>query len=155
MARRDPFQDPDDKARDLARKLITEARHGALATLRDGAPLVTRVALAPSQMGLLTLVSELAPHTAALRASPKASLLIGEPGKGDPLAHPRITLQVRAEFLEKDDDQISAYLAVQPKAQLYIGFSDFRIVRLQPQTAMLNGGFGKAYRLSAEDLAIQ
>lgn len=149
---RDPFQEADDDARALAQQLIGSARHGALATLRDGVPFVTRVALSPGLAGLLTLVSDLAPHTPALRASPDASLLIGEPGRGDPLAHPRITVQVRAAFLEKTDDLVAAYLAMQPKAQLYIGFGDFHIVRLQPQSGILNGGFGKAYRLCAGDL---
>lgn len=153
MPPRDPFQNPDDNARELARRLISEARHGALATLRDRLPFVTRIALAPGALGLLTLVSELAPHTAALRTLPDASLLIGEPGRGDPLAHPRITVQVLAAFLNKSDDLVDAYLAVQPKAQLYIGFGDFHLVRLQPQSALLNGGFGKAYRISAEELA--
>jgi putative heme iron utilization protein len=44
------------------------------------------------------------------------------------------------------------YLAHYPKAQLYYDFGDFRIVRLNPVAAYLNGGFGKAYRLTAEDL---
>lgn len=154
MPKRDPFQEPDNEARNLARDLIANARHGALATLQDGAPFVTRVALAPGPSGLLTLVSDLAPHTASLRQAPAASLLIGEPGKGDPLAHPRITLQVLATFQEKTDDLVAVYLAVQPKAQLYMGFADFHIVRLEPQSALLNGGFGKAYHMRAEDLGV-
>ncbi len=152
MPRKDPFQKPDDTARNLALQLISSARHGALATLKNAAPFVTRMALAPSDVGLLTLVSDLAPHTAALRDKPEASLLLGEPGKGDPLAHPRITLQVRAEFLDKTEETTAAYLAIQPKAQLYIGFGDFHIVRLEPTEAILNGGFGKAYRLTGKDL---
>lgn len=149
---RDPFQDADDDARALARQLIGGARHGALATLRDGAPFVTRVALAPTAPGLLTLVSDLAPHTGAMRVDPNVSLLIGEPGTGDPLAHPRITLEARATFLEKSETLVAAYLDQQPKAKLYIGFADFHLVRLDIQSAMLNGGFGKAYRLVAEDI---
>ena len=149
----DPIRPTDDEARALAQGLITEARHGALATLIDGAPFVTRVALAPaSDDSVTTLISDLSTHTAALRAYPIASLLIGEPGRGDPLAHPRITLQVRAEFLEKTEEGKANYLAAQPKAQLYIDFADFRLVRLAPSGALLNGGFGKAYRLTPDDL---
>ena len=146
-----PIRDTDDQARELAHKLLSEARHGALAVLLDGAPFVSRVALAPDDGSLLTLISDLAPHTAALRASPDASLMIGEPGRGDPLAHPRMTLSVKAEFIDKAAGA-DAYLAHQPKAKLYIGFADFHLVRLTLQGAQLNGGFGKAYVLSPSDL---
>lgn len=149
---KDPFRPIDDEARKLARDLVRNARHGALAVLIDGAPFVSRIALAPAEAGLLTLVSDLAPHTAAIRNHPRASLMIGEPGKGDPLAHPRLTLAVDAEFLDKST-WADAYLAHQPKAQLYIGFADFHLVRLAPASGLLNGGFGKAYRLEAGDLA--
>ena len=44
------------------------------------------------------------------------------------------------------------YLGLYPKAQLYYDFSDFRLVRLSPVAAFLNGGFGKAYHLTPEDL---
>ena len=149
----DPFLEPDDKAVATAHQLIAGARHGALATLRDGSPFVTRTAIAPVPPGIFTLVSDLAPHTDALRNTPEASLLIGEPGRGDPLAHPRITLQVHATFEEKTDELIAAYLEVQPKAQLYIGFADFHLVRLTSISGLLNGGFGKAYKLGADELS--
>lgn len=151
---RDPFNPVDDEARAMAQGLVSKARHGALATTLDGAPFVTRVALAPGALGLLTLVSDLAPHTGAMRASPDASLLIGEPGRGDPLAHPRMTLQVRAAFLDKTEAHVEAYLEVQPKAQLYIGFGDFHLVRLEMLSGLLNGGFGKAYKLAADDIQL-
>lgn len=150
----DPFLQPDDEARVLVRRLMADARHGALGVLRGGQPFVTRVALASEDGTLLTLISDLAPHTGALRSSPDASLLIGEPGRGDPLAHPRLTLQTRAAFLAKTEETVARYLAHQPKAQLYIGFTDFHLVRLTPAEAHLNSGFGKAYRLSGTDLAV-
>jgi len=149
----DTFRSTDDEARALARKLIAEARFGAVGLVIDASPFVTRVALAPTDGALLTLVSDLAPHTYALRANPDASLLVGEPGRGDPMAHPRLTLQVRAHFLEKSDTTKAAYLALQPKAQLYIDFADFHLVHLKPKEGWLNGGFGRAYRLTPEDLA--
>ena len=146
-----PIRDTDDQARELASKLLSDARHGALAVLIDGAPFVSRIALAPDKGSLLTLISDLAPHTGALRTSPNASLMIGEPGRGDPLAYPRMTLSVTAEFIDKDAGA-DAYLAHQPKTKLYIGLGDFHLVRLTLQGALLNGGFGKAYVLSPSDL---
>lgn len=148
----DTFRETDDEARALAKTLIEKARHGALGVLMDGAPFVTRVALAPAKGHLTTLISDLAPHTAALRQTPGASLMIGDPGKGDPLAHPRMTLQVNAVFREKTETAAMTYLEAQPKAQLYIGFGDFHLVDLQVREAWLNGGFGKAYRMDPSDL---
>ena len=150
---KDPIRPTDDDARQLAKKLIAEARFGALATLVNGMPFVTRISVAPDDGSILTLISNLSTHTQALRDSPAASLLIGEPGpKGDPLTHPRMTLQVVPEFLDKTDALAAQYLKTHPKAQLYIGFADFHLARLAPVAAHLNGGFGKAYRLTPSEL---
>lgn len=147
----DPIRPTDDDARAQAQALLSAARFGALGTLRDGLPMVSRVALAPTDQGLLTLVSDLTGHTVNMRADARVSLLIGEPGKGDPLAHPRMTIAAEAEFMEKAPHR-DAYLAHQPKAALYINFADFNIIRFNVVSVDLNGGFGKAYRLTPEDL---
>lgn len=153
----DPIRPTDDEARALARGLIAEARHGALGVTDPdtGTPVVTRIAVVPGPDGLpLTLVSTLSSHTAALEAHPACSLLLGEPGpKGDPLTHPRLTLLAEAEAADKAALR-SHYLGLYPKAQLYYDFTDFRMIRLRPRAALLNGGFGKAYRLTPEDLAV-
>ena len=149
-----PIRPTDDDARKLARTLIDNAEFGAIGVLVDGAPMVSRISIATHPDGTpLTLISDLSLHTKALRENPSASLLLGEPGeRGDPLTHPRITLQVQAEFLEKSEALAKTYLAQHPKAKLYIGFADFNFVRLRPTHAHLNGGFGKAFNLSAADL---
>lgn len=158
MADKDPIRPTDDAARALARRLIDGARFGALGVLREGAPFVTRIALAPGEDGVpVTLISDLSLHTAALRAAPVCSLMVGEPGpKGDPLTHPRLTLEAQAEFVARDDPGREAlraqYLEWKPKARLYVDFGDFNFVRLVPRAGHLNGGFGQAYRLSAADL---
>ncbi len=83
----------------------------------------------------------------------------GDAGKGDPLAHPRITVMAEASGIERDSPDYqrirSRFLARHPKAALYADFADFRFLRLAPVSASLNGGFGKAYVLTREDLAIQ
>lgn len=100
----------------------------------------------------LTLVSDLSPHTAALRAHADVSLLIGAPpGKGDPLAYPRITLHCKAAFVDKAP-LAEHFLELYPKARLYFDFADFHLVRLEPQSALLNGGYGKAFKLSRAQL---
>ena len=44
------------------------------------------------------------------------------------------------------------YLCHQQKAQLYSGLGDFRYFRLEPKSASLNAGFGRAYALKREDI---
>jgi len=159
MTKRDPFHPVDDEARQLARQLLDGATYAALGVLQDGQPAVTRIAFATTPEGApLSLVSDLSTHTAALEAHPDCSVLVGEPAeKGDPLTHPRLTLQARACFIARDSAEHpplrAHYLAQRPKAQLYIDFADFRLVRFEVSTALLNGGFGRAYKLSAADLA--
>ncbi|QPM91861.1 HugZ family pyridoxamine 5'-phosphate oxidase [Pseudooceanicola algae] len=156
----DPFRPVGDGARATAVTLM-QLPHAALATLTgQGAPFVTRIALARDPGGVpLTLVSRLALHTEALLTGASCSLLLGEPGdKGDPLTHPRLTVQARPAPVLRDDpgfdDLAQHYISQRPKAQLYIGFTDFLLVRLMPETAFLNGGFGKAYRLTPGDLGL-
>lgn len=154
-AKTDPIRPTDDAARALARGLIDAARFAALGVLdpETGAPVVTRIALAPGPDGQpLTLISDLSSHTAALRANPACSLLVGEPGpKGDPLTHPRLTLLCQAEPADKAVLK-EHYLRLYPKARLYFDFGDFGLVRFRIGSALLNGGFGQAYRLGPDDL---
>ncbi|WP_439122632.1 HugZ family protein [Marivita sp.] len=156
-----PIRPTDDDARSLARNLIETARFAALSYLNpeNGTPMVSRIALVAGPDGApLSLISDLSHHSAALQHNPLCSLLIGEPtGKGDPLTHPRLSLQATAHFVRHGDeghaDLAKAFLTKQPKAKLYIGFADFALVRFTSLGAHLNGGFGKAYVLGADDVA--
>lgn len=160
MAEEKPLLQPTgDDARRLAKTLLRSTRHGALATLdpATGAPQVTRVGVCTDFDGTPTLlISGLAAHFPALLADGRCSLLLGEPGKGDPLAHPRMSIAAKAQILDRDaadSRRIAArYLHHQPKAKLYAELGDFRFVRLVPLSASLNGGFGKAFALTAADL---
>jgi hypothetical protein len=84
--------------------------------------------------------------------------MVGDPGpKGDPLTHPRLMVQAHASFILRSDPDHTTFhdewLQAHPKAKLYINFADFGFVRLTPQAAVLNAGFGKAYRLQPADFA--
>ena len=158
--RRDPVRPADDGARDLAHRLMAGARHGALGVLDPGtgAPHVTRVAVGMDGRVPLLLISALSHHTRALAADPRCSLLLGEPGpRGDALTHPRLTLLAEAAFVAADDPGRAAlrdgWLARHPKARVYVDLADFAFVRLSIAGAHLNGGFGRAFRLAAADLA--
>jgi hypothetical protein len=115
-----PIRPTDDDARALAQAIMRAARFGALGVIdTQGAPMVTRIAVVPGPDGLpLTLISTLSAHTSALAAAPACSLLLGEPGpKGDPLTHPRLTLQCVTEPADKAGLR-PHYLRHYPKAQL-------------------------------------
>ena len=46
------------------------------------------------------------------------------------------------------------YLNRNPKAKLYVALSDFSFFRLEVERASLNGGFGKAYLLTRDNLIL-
>ncbi|MEM9634921.1 MAG: DUF2470 domain-containing protein [Pseudomonadota bacterium] len=149
----------DDQARRMAKDLMRCARFGALAAIEadTGLPLASRVAVATDIDGTpVILTSLLSGHTAAIRNNSSCSLLVGEPGKGDPLAHPRVSLFCNALPIERGGPVHARikrrYLARHPKAELYVDFGDFAFFRLEPSRASLNGGFGKAFELQQEDL---
>jgi len=156
-----PIRDTDDAARATARNLLRGANIAAIAfaDLETGAPGVARIGfgLAPDGMAI-SLVSDLALHTRALRQDPRAALMIGEPAdRGDPLNSPRLSVTVMARFIDADSpDRASlrqAWLGHHPKARLYVDFADFHFVGFEILGAALNGGFGRAYRLAPADLA--
>ncbi|MEM9106711.1 MAG: DUF2470 domain-containing protein [Pseudomonadota bacterium] len=152
----------DVEARALARQLVSASRYGALAVIlpEGGHPFASRTAVAnDTDRAPVILVSDLSEHTSGLNNDPRVSLLLGEPGKGDPLAHPRITLQCQAEKIERNDQRHTRirtrFLRRHPKSELYVDFPDFAFYRLNPVAARLNGGFGKAYRLKPNDILIE
>ncbi|MEM6423014.1 MAG: pyridoxamine 5'-phosphate oxidase family protein, partial [Pseudomonadota bacterium] len=147
----------DDDARRLAQTLLRTERHGALATLdpATGWPNASRVSVATAMDGHpLFLASQLSPHFGAMQADGRVSLLLGSPGKGDPLAHARMTVIGRAAILEGEarERNMRRFLARQPKAELYAFFGDFALWQLSIERVSLNGGFGKAYEMTAADM---
>ena len=113
-----------------AKRLMRLARTGALATLdaSGGAPLGTLVGVASDFDGApLFLMSTLSRHTRNLAHDPRASLLLtGRQERGDPLNHPRVTLNGRVERCAAPRAR-ARYLKRNPKAGLYAGFADFAV----------------------------
>jgi len=160
-SRPDPVATPDDAARSLARRLLAEATHAGLAVIdaRDGLPGISRIAFARLPDGTLcSLISGLAPHYAALQATPSCALMVGEVGaKGDPLTSPRLMIKAEARFVAATDParpQLRAeWLALRPRSTVYVDLGDFAFIRFRPLSALLNGGFGKAFSFGPDDLA--
>lgn len=159
VEKQSPIRPTDDQARDLGKSLIYRAGFASLAVIdiETSFPLVTRTLTVSDQDGTpVILISDLSNHTKALKADARCSLLFGEPGKGDPLAHPRITVLAEAQQIPRTDpDHLGLrqlFLDAHPKSQLYIDFADFSFYRMEIKSAYLNGGFGKAFILTASDL---
>lgn len=146
-----------DEAHTLASDILTQTRFGALAVIAPdtNAPYVARTAMLWHDGALLTLISTLSTHTGALQANSACSVLVGEPDdKGDPLTHPRMTLQCTGSQTDKSALK-NIWLQAIPKAKLYYDFADFLMFQLNPTDIHLNGGFGKAFRLTSNDLTGQ
>ena len=150
----DPQQpDPGFDAAGLAKHLLRTIRSGALATIGlDGVPFATLVTVATDPDGSpLLLTSRLSGHTANMEREPRVSILLAQTGRGDPLAHPRLTVIGRAE--RTGEPRVRArFLARHPKAELYADFPDFSFWRVEIAGGHLNGGFARAASLSAADL---
>ncbi len=137
-----------------AKHLLRTTRSGALATLdrETGDPFCSLVTVATDLDGApLLLLSGLAAHAGNLDADPRASLLLAAPGRGDPLAHPRLTVVGRVERTEAPRVR-SRFLRRHPKAELYADFPDFAFRRMAIGSASLNGGFARAARLGAAEI---
>ena len=152
-----PPADFDPKA--LAKALLRGIRAGTLGTLdrNTGHPFASLVNVATDIDGApLILTSRLSTHTANLEADGRASVLLAETGKGDPLAHPRLTVLGRFATVAKggaDEARVRRrFLARHPKSEFYADFGDFSFWRMDVVSAHLNGGFARAADLKASDV---
>jgi putative heme iron utilization protein len=150
---------PDFDAKATAKKLLRSIRAGALATIdrNTGHPFGSLVNVATDSDGSpLILISRLSSHTANLETDSRASVLLATAGKGDPLAHPRLTVLGRFAKIARDAADEARlrrrFLARHPKAELYAGFADFALWRMTVESAHLNAGFARAADLTAADV---
>ncbi|HEY2136493.1 MAG TPA: DUF2470 domain-containing protein [Xanthobacteraceae bacterium] len=146
----------------LARSLLRAIRAGTLATLdrHTGHPFASLVNVATDTDGSpLILVSRLSTHTANIEIDGRASILLAQTGKGDPLAHPRLTVLGQMIHVARDgadDARVRRrFLARHPKSELYAGFGDFAFWRMRIASAHLNGGFARAADLKPGDVCTE
>jgi putative heme iron utilization protein len=120
-------------------------RTAALATLTEsGAPFATLTAIATDHDGTpILLLSTLAHHTRNLERDGRCSLLLSQGGRGDPMAHPRLTVVAKAARTQSQEAR-ARFLRRNPKAQLYADFPDFSFWRAEIEAVHLNGGFARA-----------
>ena len=138
-----------------ARRLLRTARVGTLATTLDGQPFASLItpATAPD-LSLLLLLSDLSEHTRHLRAEPRCSVLVAGPAEGaNPQTSPRVSVTGLAERLAGAAPLKARYLALHPYASMYADFGDFALWRIRLLGGLYVGGFARAQRLRAADLA--
>ncbi len=132
-----------------ARTLATSIRTGTLATIAEdptGYPYGSFVTFALEDGHPVLLISDLAEHTRNLRNDARASLLVAESHRADPLANGRVTLigdcrkLADAGELERARD---AFLAVHPSLAYYANFGDFGYWRLVVFAVRYIGGYGR------------
>jgi len=146
-------------AQSIAKALLRVTRAGALATIdrNTGHPFGSLVNVATDVDGApLIIISRLSTHTANLENDGRASLLLAPIGRGDPLAHPRLTALGTFAAIARQDPREPRlrrrFLARHPKSELYAGFADFSFWRLELVSAHLNAGFGRAADFKAAEL---
>ena len=145
-----PPESPKFDAVAEAKLLLRTVRWASLATLTpdSGFPFATLVNVASAPDGSpILLISQLSAHRRHIAADPRVSLLYYLPKKGDPLAHPRLTLLGRAVQVDDPDERANLrgrFLTRHPKSALYVDFPDFAFFRVELAGVHMNGGFGRA-----------
>lgn len=156
---------PEPPFAERARTLVHLGRTATLSTRlhkHEGYPFGSVAPYGVDGAGQPTLlVSRLAVHTQNLRADPRASLLVVQPGwSEDPLAGARVTLVGRVTAVPEGERAAvrEDYLARQPTARYWVDFGDFAFYRITVDDLYYVAGFGAmgwvdaaAYRSAAPD----
>ena len=127
---------------------------GTLSLSPPGYPYGSFVTFALSDGNPVFLISTMAEHTKNLLADPRASLLVAEPGEGDPLARARATLIgpcTKMPAGESRDRARAAFLAAHPDSAYYLDFGDFALFSLQVTAVRYIGGYGRMSWVGSED----
>lgn len=101
------------------------------------------------------MLSELAEHTANLRNRTDASCLVLGPVGDNAFARPRVTLQLKAEFIKSDNAIYQPAIdGLREKhgetMDILRELSDFHLIRLKPVSGTLVGGFATTLTLDRQ-----
>jgi putative heme iron utilization protein len=144
----------DFDAKAFTKKLLREARSGALATLMRGSgdPYCSKIDVATAADGSpLLLISTFAVHTKNILVDPRVSVMLDEQKVGNPLALGRIMLAGTVAKTE-DADEKRRYLDRLPGSAEYASFDDFAFYKMTLKSAHYVAGFGRIGNLKAEDI---
>jgi heme iron utilization protein len=140
----------------LLRKLIVKERVAHIATLRDGAPMVSMTLFMPENdfSAFYVHVSRLAWHTQDMARDPRVALSVAETddGRADPFTLMRVTIRGQAQQMA--DGPKDAWLARFPAQAINFELADFSFWKITPRDARFVAGFGRIHNLSATDLKL-
>jgi len=147
-----------DELKTQCRQLLETCDAIFLATTgSDNTPMASYAPCWRDEAGYLyVMLSDLAEHTANLRGRADASCLVLGASSDNAFARPRVTLQLRAEFLTSDN--VSYQQAINgltekhgETMQILQELSDFHLIRLKPVGGTLVGGFATTLNLTRQD----
>ncbi len=125
-----------------------------LATLRDGAPMVSMTLYMPERdfSAFYVHVSRLAWHTQDMQRDGHVALSISErdDGRADPFTLVRVS--IRGEAQQMSDGPREAWLARFPEQAINFQLADFSFWKITPRDARFVAGFGRIYNVSASEL---
>src|SRR3954467_15306926 len=144
----------DAETRLLLGRLIRSERIAHLATLRDGAPMVSMTLYMAERnfSAFYVHVSRLAWHTQDMQHDARVALSIAETddGRADPFTLMRVS--IRGEAAQLADGPKDAWLARFPEQAINFELADFSFWRIVARDARFVAGFGRIHNLSAADL---
>ena len=137
-----------------ARTLVAQHKVGALASLAvepAGYPYASFTTFALDHGEPVFLISRMAEHTRNLQADARASLLVNDSDKDDPLANGRVTLLGRIERVTRPaEGERAAFLALHPTAEYYVDYTDFDFFRMRLESLRYIGGYGRMSWVDAD-----
>lgn len=146
----------EKSARD-ARRLLQHCQHGVLSTHSvelEGYPFGSIVTYCTDASGqAVLLLSDIAQHTANIKANARVSLTIAE-AHDDPQAAGRLTLLGDMELIPDPvtSGMVDRYIRRFPASARYHETHDFAYYRLKLIKARYIGGFGRIHWVAADEL---
>ncbi|MGK0673311.1 MAG: pyridoxamine 5'-phosphate oxidase family protein [Halothiobacillaceae bacterium] len=149
-----PCPDLGEAQAELA-AFLASRRSLVLGTLgEDGHVELSVAPFVPFAQGFAVLLSELAPHTANVRRTGRAEVLLleDEAKTHQPFARTRVSLTCQAGGLDREGMQGRAVFEAMEKSfggivPLLRGLPDFHLFLLTPSGGRFVAGFGRAFRL--------
>jgi putative heme iron utilization protein len=140
---------PEPSFAERARTLVHLGRIGSLSTLslkQPGFPFGSLMPYGLDESGRpIFLISTMAMHTQNLRADPRASLFVTQPGASeDPLGASRVTLIGNVATVPEPEitEARKLYIARYENSKYWVDFEDFSFYRMDVVDVYYVGGFG-------------
>ena len=151
----------DPQASLLLIGLILKERLGHLATLRNGAPMVSMTLYMPERdfSAFYVHVSRLAWHTQDMLQDARVALSISatDDRRADPFTLMRVTIRGDALNLPNEGPEFSRlktrWLERFPAQAINFELADFSFWKIAPRDARFVAGFGAIHNISAQELA--